>query len=103
MASASIAQVHGATLYDGSEVVVKVVRPNIKPIIEQDVSIMKSLAKLLESAIKESKRLHPTEVVEEFEKTILDELDMMREASNASQLRRNFEGSDLLYVPDVYW
>jgi len=103
MASASIAQVHGATLYDGSEVVVKVVRPNLKPIIEQDVSIMKSLAKLLESAIKESKRLHPSEVVEEFEKTILDELDMMREASNASQLRRNFEGSDLLYVPDVYW
>lgn len=103
MASASIAQVHSATLYDGSEVVVKVVRPDIKPIIEQDVSIMKSLAKLLESAIKESKRLHPTEVVEEFEKTILDELDMMREASNASQLRRNFEDSDLLYVPDIYW
>lgn len=103
MASASIAQVHSATLYDGSEVVVKVVRPDIKPVIEQDVSIMKSLAQLLESAIKESKRLHPTEVVEEFEKTILDELDMMREASNASQLRRNFEGSDLLYVPDIYW
>ncbi|MDG4811994.1 ubiquinone biosynthesis regulatory protein kinase UbiB [Hydrogenovibrio sp. 3SP14C1] len=103
MASASIAQVHAATLYDGSEVVVKVVRPNIKPVIEQDVAIMKSLAQLLEAAVKESKRLHPTEVVEEFEKTILDELDMMREASNASQLRRNFENSDLLYVPDIYW
>lgn len=103
MASASIAQVHAATLYDGSEVVVKVVRPDIKPVIEQDVSIMKSLAQLLEAAVKESKRLHPTEVVEEFEKTILDELDMMREASNASQLRRNFEHSDLLYVPDIYW
>ena len=103
MASASIAQVHAATLYDGTDVVVKVVRPDIKPVIEQDVSIMKSLAGLLEAAVKESKRLHPVEVVEEFEKTILDELDMMREASNAAQLRRNFEGSDLLYVPEIYW
>lgn len=103
MASASIAQVHAATLYDGTDVVVKVVRPDIKPVIEQDVSIMRSLAQLLEAAIKDSKKLHPVEVVEEFEKTILDELDMMREASNASQLRRNFEDSDLLYVPDIYW
>lgn len=103
MASASIAQVHAATLHDGSDVVVKVVRPDIKPVIEQDVSIMRSLAHLLESAIKESKRLHPVEVVEEFEKTILDELDMMREASNASQLKRNFDNSELLYVPDIYW
>lgn len=103
MASASIAQVHAASLYDGAEVVVKVVRPDIKPVIEQDVAIMKSLAGLLEAAVKETKRLHPVEVVEEFEKTILDELDMMREASNASQLRRNFENSDLLYVPEVYW
>ncbi|KUJ74561.1 ubiquinone biosynthesis protein UbiB [Thiomicrospira sp. XS5] len=103
MASASIAQVHAASLYDGTEVVVKVVRPDIKPVIEQDVAIMKSLAGLLEAAAKETKRLHPVEVVEEFEKTILDELDMMREASNASQLRRNFENSDLLYVPEVYW
>jgi len=103
MASASIAQVHSATLYDGKDVVVKVVRPDIKPIIEQDISIMRSLAKLLEAAVKDSKRLHPVEVVEEFEKTILDELDMMREASNATQLRRNFENSDLLYVPKIYW
>lgn len=103
MASASIAQVHAASLFDGTEVVVKVVRPDIKPVIEQDVAIMKSLAELLETAIKESKRLHPTEVVEEFEKTILDELDMMREASNATQLKRNFEHSDLLYVPEIYW
>jgi ubiquinone biosynthesis protein len=103
MASASIAQVHTATLYDGTDVVVKVVRPDIKPVIEQDVSIMRSLAELLEAAVKESKRLHPVEVVEEFEKTILDELDMMREASNATQLRRNFENSDLLYVPEIYW
>ncbi len=103
MASASIAQVHGATLHSGTDVVVKVVRPDIKPVIEQDVSIMFSLAKLLEAAVKESRRLHPTEVVEEFEKTILDELDMMREAANATQLRRNFEDSDLLYVPEIYW
>ncbi|MPQ76713.1 ubiquinone biosynthesis regulatory protein kinase UbiB [Hydrogenovibrio sp. JE_KL2] len=103
MASASIAQVHAATLLDGTEVVVKVVRPDIKPVIEQDVSILRSLAQLLEAAIKESRRLHPTEVVAEFEKTLLDELDMMREASNAAQLRRNFENSDLLYVPEIYW
>ncbi|MDX1795738.1 MAG: ubiquinone biosynthesis regulatory protein kinase UbiB [Hydrogenovibrio sp.] len=103
MASASIAQVHAATLKDGTDVVVKVVRPDIKPVIQQDVSIMMSLAGLLEAAVKESRRLHPTEVVAEFEKTILDELDMMREASNAAQLRRNFENSDLLYVPEIYW
>ena len=103
MASASIAQVHGAKLHSGTDVVVKVVRPDIKPIIEQDVAIMYSLAKLLETAVKESRRLHPVEVVSEFEKTILDELDMMREAANATQLRRNFEDSELLYVPEIYW
>lgn len=103
MASASIAQVHEATLHSGTEVVVKVVRPDIKPVIEQDVSIMFSLAKLLEAAVKIARRLHPVEVVAEFEKTILDELDMIREAANAGQLKRNFEGSELLYVPEVYW
>jgi len=103
MASASIAQVHEATMHTGTEVVVKVVRPDIKPIIEQDVSIMFSLAHLIEAAVKIAKRLHPVEVVAEFEKTILDELDMMREAANAGQLKRNFEGSDLLYVPEIYW
>jgi ubiquinone biosynthesis protein len=103
MASASIAQVHAATLPDGADVVVKVVRPDILPIIEQDVAIMKSLAALLQAAIKDSRRLHPVEVVEEFEKTILDELDMMREAANATQLKRNFDGSDWLYVPEIYW
>ncbi|MDG6777332.1 ubiquinone biosynthesis regulatory protein kinase UbiB [Thiomicrorhabdus sp. zzn3] len=103
MASASIAQVHAATLHSGTDVVVKVVRPDIKPVIEQDVAIMFSLAKLLEAAVKESRRLHPVEVVAEFEKTILDELDMMREAANAAQLRRNFEDSELLYVPEIFW
>lgn len=103
MASASIAQVHAATLHTGEDVVVKVVRPNIKPIIEQDVAIMYTLAGLIEMAIKESRRLNPAEVVAEFEKTLLDEMDMMREAANATQLRRNFEDSKLLYVPDIYW
>ncbi len=103
MASASIAQVHAASSTTVPKWSSRYVRPDIKPVIEQDVAIMKSLAGLLEAAVKETKRLHPVEVVEEFEKTILDELDMMREASNASQLRRNFENSDLLYVPEVYW
>lgn len=103
MASASMAQVHAATLPTGEDVVIKVVRPNIKPVIQQDVSIMYSLARLLELAVKESRRLHPVEVVGEFEKTILDEMDMMREAANAAQLKRNFENSDLLYVPEIYW
>ncbi|MBE0493637.1 MAG: ubiquinone biosynthesis regulatory protein kinase UbiB [Thiomicrospira sp.] len=103
MASASMAQVHAATLPTGEDVVIKVVRPNIKPVIQQDVSIMYNLARLLELAVKESRRLHPVEVVGEFEKTILDEMDMMREAANAAQLKRNFENSDLLYVPEIYW
>lgn len=103
MASASIAQVHAAKLHTGTDVVVKVVRPDIKPVIEQDVAIMFMLARLLEAAVKIAKRLHPVDVVAEFEKTILDELDMIREAANATQLRRNFEDSDLLYVPEIYW
>lgn len=103
MASASIAQVHAAKLHDGKEVVVKVVRPDIKPVIEKDVAIMYQLARLFEKAVKIAKRLHPVEVVAEFEKTILDELDMIREAANAAQLKRNFADSDLLYVPEIYW
>jgi len=103
MASASIAQVHAATLPNGLDVVVKVVRPDIQPVIEQDLAILYTLAKLLERAVVEARRLHPVEVVHEFDKTLHDELDMMREGANASQLRRNWEGSDLLYVPQVFW
>ncbi len=103
MASASIAQVHAATLPNGMDVVVKVVRPDIQPVIEQDLAILYTLAALLERAVSEARRLHPVEVVEEFDKTLHDELDMMREGANASQLRRNWEGSDLLYVPRVFW
>ncbi|MBA1148957.1 ubiquinone biosynthesis regulatory protein kinase UbiB [Ectothiorhodospiraceae bacterium WFHF3C12] len=103
LASASIAQVHGATLLDGREVVVKVVRPAIERVIERDLEILYTIAELAERYWSEGKRLHPVEVIREFDKTIHDELDLMREAANASQLRRNFDGSELLYVPDVYW
>lgn len=103
LASASIAQVHTASLHDGTEVVVKVVRPDIKPVIQLDIGILRTLAKLVEFLVPFTRCLHPVEVVGEFEKTILDELDLMREAANAGQLRRNFEGSSLLYVPDIYW
>ncbi len=103
LASASIAQVHAARLLDGTEVVVKVVRPGIKRIIERDVSLLYIVASLAERYWREGRRLRPVEVVSEYEKTILDELDLMREAANASQLRRNFLGSPLLYIPEVHW
>ena len=103
LASASIAQVHAATLLDGTDVVVKVLRPNIEKIIERDVSLLNTIAKLAQRYSKEARRLRPVEVADEFRKTIFDELDLMREAANASQLKRNFENSQLLYVPDVYW
>ncbi len=103
IASASIAQVHAARLLDGREVIVKVVRPGIEDIIRRDVGLLYILADLAERYWKEGRRLRPREVIAEYEKTILDELDLVREASNASQLRRNFSGSELLYVPEVYW
>jgi ubiquinone biosynthesis protein len=90
LASASIAQVHAARLRDGREVIVKVVRPNLRRTIEQDIALMRIIADLAERYWARGKQLKPTVVVAEFEKTILDELDMMREAANASQLRRNF-------------
>ena len=103
LASASIAQVHAARLKDGREVVVKVVRPGIEKIIRRDVSLLRLIADLAHRYWPDAGRLHPREVVAEYEKTILDELDLLREAASASQLRRNFEGSDLLYVPEVCW
>jgi ubiquinone biosynthesis protein len=103
LASASIAQVHAATLHNGREVVVKVVRPNIEPVINQDLALMNSLAKLIEKYIPDGKRLHPVEVVSDYKLTILDELDLQREAGNTSQLRRNFIESNLLYVPEVFF
>ena len=103
LAAASIAQVHAATLTDGTEVVVKVLRPGMRAMIQRDLEVLYTLARLAQRYWKESRRLRPLEIVREYEKTILDELDLMREAANASQLKRNFVGSDLLYVPDVYW
>lgn len=103
LASASIAQVHPARLRGGQKVVVKVLRPNIQKIIKRDVGLMYFVASLAERFWSQAYRLRPREVVEEFEQTITDELDMMREAANASQLRRNFDGSPHLYVPEVYW
>ena len=103
LASASIAQVHAARLLDGRDVVVKVVRPHIRKTIERDLALLYVLAGLAERYWSEGKRLRPGDVVSEYEKTILDELDLSREAANASQLRRNFSKSNMLYVPEVYW
>ncbi len=103
LASASIAQVHCARLKDGTEVVIKVLRPNVHEHITRDVSLLYTVARLAERYSATGRRLRPVEVVAEFEKTLYDELDLLREAANASQLRRNFAGTDLLYVPEVYW
>lgn len=103
MASASIAQVHAARLHSGDEVVVKIVRPNIEKQIKRDIELLLLLAELAERYSPEARRLRPLDVVKEFKMTLHDELDLGREAANASQLRRNFEGSKLLYVPEVYW
>ncbi|MCY1276364.1 putative protein kinase UbiB [compost metagenome] len=103
LASASVAQVHAAQLKSGEEVVVKVIRPNLRPIIRQDLAWLFLLARLAERISSDARRLRPVEVVDDYEKTIYDELDLLREAANASQLRRNFDGSPLLYVPQVYW
>lgn len=103
LASASIAQVHAARLPGGREVIVKVVRPHIEKVIRRDVDLLYTLADLAERYWSQGRRLRPREVVAEYEKTIFDELDLLREAANASQLRRNFLDSPLLYVPEVEW
>lgn len=103
LASASIAQVHTATLReDNREVVIKVIRPGIEKTIDADIQLMKWLAQLMQRFLKDADRLRPVEVVHEYEKTIVDELDLMREGANAIQLRRNFLDSKLLYVPEIY-
>ncbi len=103
LAAASIAQVHAAELPDGRDVIVKVLRPGMKAMIGLDIEVLYALAGLAERWWAESRRLKPLEIVREYERTILDELDLLREAANASQVRRNFAGSALLYVPEVYW
>jgi len=103
LASASVAQVHAARLKTGEEVVVKVVRPGLKPVIGSDLAWLFILAKIAERLSADARLLHPVDVVADYEKTIYDELDLLREAANSSQLRRNFEGSTMLYVPQVYW
>ena len=103
MASASVAQVHAATMPDGRRVVVKVIRPGIERVIHQDLALMFMMARLLEKYWSEGRRLHPVDVVEDYRTTIYDELDLQREAANASQLRRNFEGSPLIYIPTIDW
>ncbi|BBH11364.1 MULTISPECIES: ubiquinone biosynthesis regulatory protein kinase UbiB [Chromobacterium] len=108
VASASVAQVHKAWLRQpdggrGREVAVKVLRPGIQPVIEQDLALMATLAGWVEKLFTDGKRLKPREVVAEFDKYLHDELDMMHEAANASQLRRNFKNSDMLIVPEVFY
>ena len=103
LASASVAQVHAATLRTGENVVVKVIRPNLTKVIKQDVSLLYLVARLTEKFWRHGKRLRPTELVAEFEHTLEGELDLQQEAANASLLRRNFESATTLYVPKIYW
>jgi ubiquinone biosynthesis protein len=103
LAAASIAQVHVATLLGGREVVVKILRPGMREIIDLDLEVLQYLAGLADEYWRDARRLRPAELVSEYRKTILDELDLLREAGNAAQLKRNFAGSPLLYVPEVYW
>ncbi|HET7793612.1 MAG TPA: ubiquinone biosynthesis regulatory protein kinase UbiB [Rhizobacter sp.] len=103
VASASIAQVHFAVLKDGREVAVKVLRPGMLAVIDDDLSILRQLARWVERLSADGKRLKPREVVAEFDKYLHDELDLVREAANAAQLRRNMEGLNLVMVPEMIW
>jgi len=103
LAAASIAQVHAAELPDGREVIVKVLRPGMRELIQRDIAVLYALARLGARHSTEIRRLRPVEIVREYETTILDELDLMREAANAANLKRNFTGDPRLHVPEVYW
>lgn len=103
MASASVAQVHTARLHTGEEVVVKVLRPDIEGRIHSDMALIYEFARFAEKFWAEARRLKPMEVVSEFERTTLDELDLVREAANAAKIRRNFENSDIIYIPEIHW
>ena len=103
LASASVAQVHGVVLHDGTSAIVKVLRPDIQPIIERDLSLMYLLADICRSTLRDGKRMRPREVVADYDHTIHNELDLIQEASNAVVLRNNHKDSPLLYVPEIYW
>jgi ubiquinone biosynthesis protein len=103
VASASVAQVHYAQLHDGTPVAVKVLRPGIRIVIDQDLALMRLMAAIVEKIFADGKRLKPREVVAEFDKYLHDELDLMHEAANASQIRRNFQGSTILHVPEIFF
>ncbi|MBK52965.1 MAG: ubiquinone biosynthesis regulatory protein kinase UbiB [Gammaproteobacteria bacterium] len=103
LASASIAQVHCARLLSGEEVVVKIVRPGIEETVRADIRLLAQLASLLARTSSLGRRLHPQEVINDYKVVILNELNLLAEAANTSQLRRNFENSANLYVPKVYW
>jgi ubiquinone biosynthesis protein len=103
LAAASIAQVHTAQLHDDTEVIVKILRPGVEKQIDSDLAVLRLIAGLADRYWEHGKRLRPLEIVDEYEHTILDELDLMREAANSAQLKRNFEGSEMLYVPEIYW
>ncbi|MBU28499.1 MAG: ubiquinone biosynthesis regulatory protein kinase UbiB [Gammaproteobacteria bacterium] len=103
MASASVAQVHAARLKTGEKVIVKVIRPGIEKVIEEDLNLMMTIAKFVEKNFIDGKRLKLVQVVSDYRMTILDELDLMREAANTALIRRNFKGSPICYVPKIYW
>ncbi len=103
VASASIAQVHFAALKDGREVAVKVLRPGMLAVIDDDLSLLRTLARWVERFSVDGKRLKPREVVAEFDNHLHDELDLVREAANAAQLRRNMQGLNLIMVPEMVW
>ena len=103
LASASVAQVHTAILHSGESVIVKVLRPDIETRIRSDIGLLYELARFAEKFWPDAKRLRAMDVVTDFEKTTLDELDLLREASNAAKLRSNFENSELIYIPEIHW
>lgn len=103
LASASVAQVHAAKLHTQEDVVVKIIRPSIKKTILQDISVMMFCAKVITFIFPEAKKLHLTKVIGDYKQTILDELNLLREAANAAQLKHNFRASAILYIPKIYW
>lgn len=103
LASASVAQVHAAVLADGQEVVVKAVRPNIEKTIRKDLALLYTLARLVLKYSEDGQRLHPVEVVKDYESVIIEELNLQSEGANASLLRHNFADSSMLHVPEIHW